>query len=378
MIYADFNETLKVTGWEEDEKGYLICGVIFARECVLPYINEYGEIVFHYRDSTIFEKEFVDSVVKCVGTYEHPLDFYGEKEGLSSENTRYNQVSHPFLEKPVKKEIDGSNCLVGKVIVTDEDTKRSIKKGELNQISPGMQVIEVPEEGEFNGQKYSIRQKAVSMNHYAHTRGGRDGNGTRLLFDDGSDVFKVVEIRGEKVRVHKDDAEKVQASVKLVTDSLTDSEEKIKTLRETKKLAEKDLEVAQTKLEATELAINELKKASLSEEEINKKAIEKAKEWSDVVEKATGVLSDKEIMVYDSALDAVGVMRDFIKKKVGERYNEKDYEKSESVKLVFDSLYSISPSSKNSVKKVFEPKKSSEIEKNEPKKRTYKLPNLAD
>lgn len=308
QIRFDKNPLPKVVRTPE---GYIKGSAIVTRTGVFKYIDNQGNVRLELRHpDDILEEDSLDSLKQIPITVEHPT--------VLVDSTNVKQLGVGLTGETVK--IDGENIKTT-VTITSIDGVEAINSGK-EELSLGYTLDLEEEEGIYNGQPYTHRQKNIRYNHLAIVERARAGANARLNFDSFEYAMIVdenIKLEREKmVKINIDNVDvEVDEAVKKAYDSLNarlDAEIK------SKSDIQKEIDSLKARLDEKE---EELKKAN---EMNNDSAIsEKAKARVELIAKAGKVvnidglydLSDRDIKLsviksrYDS-LDLTDKSDDYV------------------------------------------------------------------
>ena len=292
-------------------EGYIKGSAIVTRTGVFKYINQDGTVRLELRHpDDILEEDSLESLKQIPITVEHPT--------VLVDSSNVKQLGVGLTGETVK--VDGENIKTT-VTITSIDGVEAINSGK-EELSLGYTLDLEEEEGIYNGQPYTHRQKNIRYNHLAIVERGRAGANARLNFDSfecGMIVDENIKLERENmVKINIDNVNvEVSEAVKKAYDSLKarlDAEIK------SKSDIQKEVDSLRARLDEKE---EELKKAN---ETNNDSAIsEKAKARVELIAKAGKVvnidglydLSDREIKLsviksrYDS-LDLTDKSDDYV------------------------------------------------------------------
>lgn len=301
QIRFDKNPLPKVVRTPE---GYIKGSAIVTRTGVFKYIDNQGNVRLELRHpDDILEEDSLDSLKQIPITVEHPT--------VLVDSSNVKQLGVGLTGETVK--VDGENIKTT-VTITSIDGVEAINSGK-EELSLGYTLDLEEEEGIYNGQPYTHRQKNIRYNHLAIVERGRAGANARLNFDSfecGMIVDEnITHERENMVKINIDNVDvEVDEAVKKAYDSLN--------ARLDSAIAEAD--TLKAKLDEKE---EELKKAK----EINSDSLisAKAKDRVELIAKAGKVvnidglydLSDRDIKLsviksrYDS-LDLTDKSDDYV------------------------------------------------------------------
>lgn len=298
----DKNPLPKVSKTKE---GYIKGMAIVTRTGIFKYVDNQGNIRLELRHpDDILEAESLESLKQIPITVEHPT--------VLVDSTNAKNLSVGLTGETVK--VDGENIKTT-VTITAIDGINAVDNGK-EELSLGYTLDLEEEEGIYNGQPYTHRQKNIRYNHLAIVERGRAGANARLNFDSFEyamivDENRTHEERENMVKINIDNVDvEVNEAVKKAYDSLNARLDS----------ATAETEALKAKLDETE---EQLKKAK----EVNSDSAisEKAKARVELIAKAGKVvnidglydLSDREIKLsviksrYDS-LDLTDKSDDYV------------------------------------------------------------------
>lgn len=308
QLRFDRNPLPKVSKTKE---GYIKGMAIVTRTGIFKYIDNQGNIRLELRHpDDILNEDSLESLKQIPITVEHPT--------VLVDATNAKNLSVGLTGETVK--VDGENIKTT-ITITSLDGITAVENGK-EELSLGYTLDLEEEQGIYNGQPYTHRQKNIRYNHLAIVERGRAGANARLNFDSfecGMIVDENIKLEREKmVKINIDNVDvEVDEAVKKAYDSLNarlDSEIK------SKSDIQKEVDSLKAKLDEKE---EELKKAK----EINSDSAisKKAKARVELIAKAGKVvnidglydLSDREIKLsviksrYDS-LDLTDKSDDYV------------------------------------------------------------------
>lgn len=285
-------------------EGYIKGTAIVTRTGIFKYVDNQGNIRLELRHpEDVLEEDSLESLKQIPITVEHPT--------VLVDSSNVKQLGVGLTGETVK--IDGENIKTT-VTITAIEGVEAINSGK-EELSLGYTLDLEEEEGIYNGQPYTHRQKNIRYNHLAIVERGRAGANARLNFDSfecGMIVDEnITHERENMVKINIDNVDvEVDEAVKKAYDSLNARLDS----------ATAETEALKAKLDETE---EQLKKAK----EINSDSAisEKAKARVELIAKAGKVvnidglydLSDREIKLsviksrYDS-LDLTDKSDDYI------------------------------------------------------------------
>ena len=302
QLRFDKNPLPKVSKTKE---GYIKGMAIVTRTGIFKYVDNQGNIRLELRHpDQVLEAESLESLKQIPITVEHPT--------VLVDATNAKNLSVGLTGETVK--VDGENIKTT-VTITALDGINAADNGK-EELSLGYTLDLEEEEGVYNGQPYTHRQKNIRYNHLAIVERGRAGANARLNFDSfecGMIVDENIthEERENMVKINIDNVDvEVEEAVKKAYDNLN--------ARLDSATAEAD--TLKAKLDETE---EQLKKAK----EINSDSLisAKAKDRVELIAKASKVvnidglydLSDRDIKLsviksrYDS-LDLTDKSDDYV------------------------------------------------------------------
>lgn len=288
----------------QTSEGYIKGTAIVTRTGIFKYVDNQGNIRLELRHpDDILDEDSLESLKQIPITVEHPT--------VLVDSSNVKQLGVGLTGETVK--IDGENIKTT-VTITAIEGVEAIDSGK-EELSLGYTLDLEEEEGIYNGQPYTHRQKNIRYNHLAIVERARAGANARLNFDSfecGMIVDEnITHERENMVKINIDNVDvEVNEAVKKAYDSLNARLDS----------ATAETEALKAKLDETE---EQLKKAK----EINSDSAisEKAKARVELIAKAGKVvnidglydLSDREIKLsviksrYDS-LDLTDKSDDYV------------------------------------------------------------------
>ena len=285
-------------------EGYIKGTAIVTRTGIFKYVDNQGNIRLELRHpEDVLEEDSLESLKQIPITVDHPT--------VLVDSTNAKNLSVGLTGETVK--VDGENIKTT-VTITAIDGINAVDNGK-EELSLGYTLDLEEEQGIYNGQPYTHRQKNIRYNHLAIVERGRAGANARLNFDSfecGMIVDEnITHERENMVKINIDNVDvEVNEAVKKAYDSLNARLDS----------ATAETEALKAKLDETE---EQLKKAK----EINSDSAisEKAKARVELIAKAGKVvnidglyeLSDRDIKLsviksrYDS-LDLTDKSDDYV------------------------------------------------------------------
>ena len=239
-------------------EGYIKGTAIVTRTGIFKYVDNQGNIRLELRHpDDILEAESLESLKQIPITVDHPT--------VLVDSTNAKNLSVGLTGETVK--VDGENIETA-ITITALDGINAVDNGK-EELSLGYTLDLEEEEGIYNGQPYTHRQKNIRYNHLAIVERGRAGANARLNFDSFEYAMIVdenitheerenmVKINIDNVDVEVDEAvKKAFDSLNARLDSATAETEALKA-----KLDEKEEELKKAKEINSDSAISEKAKA---------------------------------------------------------------------------------------------------------------------
>lgn len=163
-----------------DASGFLVAPAALTRTGVFPYVytgkdgKQVTRMELRHPDD-VFKADSMATAARRPVVDGHPF-----AEGVplvTSENAKRLMVG--MVSDEVKQDGD---AIVGTVIITDAATIQKVENGK-RQLSMGYACKVIPEQGEYNGQRYDARQTEISYNHVAIENRGRMGAFASIRLD---------------------------------------------------------------------------------------------------------------------------------------------------------------------------------------------------
>lgn len=239
-------------------EGYIKGTAIVTRTGIFKYVDNQGNIRLELRHpEDVLEEDSLESLKQIPITVEHPT--------VLVDSSNVKQLGVGLTGETVK--IDGENIKTT-VTITAIEGVEAINSGK-EELSLGYTLDLEEEEGIYNGQPYTHRQKNIRYNHLAIVERGRAGANARLNFDSfecgmivDENITHERENMAYKINIDNVDVE-VNEAVKKAYDSLnaridsaTAEAEALKA-----KLDEKEEELKKAKEINSDSAISEKAKA---------------------------------------------------------------------------------------------------------------------
>lgn len=195
-------------------EGYIKGTAIVTRTGIFKYVDNQGNIRLELRHpEDVLEEDSLESLKQIPITVEHPT--------VLVDSSNVKQLGVGLTGETVK--IDGENIKTT-VTITAIEGVEAINSGK-EELSLGYTLDLEEEEGIYNGQPYTHRQKNIRYNHLAIVERGRAGANARLNFDSfecGMIVDENIKLEREnmvKINIDNVDVE-VDEAVKKAYDNL--------------------------------------------------------------------------------------------------------------------------------------------------------------
>lgn len=173
-----------------DNSGYLICAdAILARTGSMDYIGSELNIKEHANDMIKVEHRKEDLLDPAtIASFENkPLTIEHPAEDVTPENR--NELGYGYIRDVHVGKVDGYDCLLGTVVVTDQHAIDMIQNGEMTELSCGYDCdIMQDDKGYY--------QTKIRGNHVALCESGRAGI---AKIRDSKTVKKMVKIKNMRV-----------------------------------------------------------------------------------------------------------------------------------------------------------------------------------
>lgn len=239
-------------------EGYIKGTAIVTRTGIFKYVDNQGNIRLELRHpEDVLEEDSLESLKQIPITVEHPT--------VLVDSSNVKQLGVGLTGETVK--IDGENIKTT-VTITSIEGVEAINSGK-EELSLGYTLDLEEEEGVYNGQPYTHRQKNIRYNHLAIVERGRAGANARLNFDSFEYAMIVDENitheeRENMVKINIDNVDvEVDEAVKRAYDSLNARLDSATAEADTlkAKLDEKEEELKKAKEMNSDSAISEKAKA---------------------------------------------------------------------------------------------------------------------
>ena len=255
QLRFDRNPLPKVSKTKE---GYIKGMAIVTRTGIFKYVDNQGNIRLELRHpDQVLEAESLESLKQIPITLEHPT--------VLVDATNAKNLSVGLTGETVK--VDGENIKTT-VTITALDGINAVDNGK-EELSLGYTLDLEEEQGIYNGQPYTHRQKNIRYNHLAIVERGRAGANARLNFDSFEYAMIVDENitheeRENMVKINIDNVDvEVDEAVKRAYDNLNARLDSATAETDTlkAKLDEKEEELKSAKEMNSDSAISEKAKA---------------------------------------------------------------------------------------------------------------------
>lgn len=241
---------------ERTEEGYLRGDAIVTRTGVFMYRNDDGSVRRELRHpDDVYEAESLASLRMIPITDNHPGELV----------TSINAASLSRGQTGENIRVDGK-FVVAPLTITHADMIATVEDGKV-ELSLGYVVDVVEEEGEYNGEVYTHRQKNIRYNHLAVVDRARAGAAARLNMD-GAAVQEQTTQRDDegKTMLKKINLDGIEyEAAPEVINALTRADQKAADLEAKVEDANKRADTAEAKADAAEEKLEELKKDNSDE-----------------------------------------------------------------------------------------------------------------
>jgi hypothetical protein len=158
-------------------EGYLQGEAVVTRTGVFRYIEADGteRLELRHKDD-VLRKESLDTLKLIPVTLFHP------PEMVNAENARLYSVGSTGESYSIEKSGD-VDLISSRFSVNDAKAVDEVKTGRARQLSLGYMQESIPEEGVYNGQRYTHRQTNIKYNHLALVPKGRAGDVACIRMD---------------------------------------------------------------------------------------------------------------------------------------------------------------------------------------------------
>ncbi len=168
---------------QKTDEGFLIVDVVITEPGVLPYTYRNFDgtefVQNEFLDSSVYAKEFLNSCEGAPFVLEHPKNSQGALTDVTPEN--YNTVVMGVVTNPRVDTETGK--VLGTLKIWNTDVIHKIETKELEEISSGYKCRVIPEQGNYEGTPYDVRQTNMIMNHLALVEEGRAGDSVKVLYN---------------------------------------------------------------------------------------------------------------------------------------------------------------------------------------------------
>jgi hypothetical protein len=169
----DFRTDTSQTKMTTTPEGYLRGDAVVSRVGVFPYQNADGTMRYELRHpDDVLDPTSLATLKQVPVTLGHPPTL------VNADNAKRYQVGQ--TGDHVRTE--GGLIAVG-FTITDAKAVDAVKRGEAKQLSLGYSLVTLPEEGEYEGQRYTHRQTNIRYNHLALVDRARAGNVATINLD---------------------------------------------------------------------------------------------------------------------------------------------------------------------------------------------------
>lgn len=191
-------DVAELPAMETTPEGYLRGEVPVTRTGVFTYMNADGTIRKELRHpDDILRTDSLDTIKGRPGTLDHPpATADNPRRMVNAKNVKQLQIGFSSDNYRVD-----SGFVVQTITVTDAAAIAAIKAGKRG-ISMGYTLDCVEENGTYNGESYTHRQKQVAYNHWAAVGTPRAGSGARMRLD-ASEAVQVQPTEIQEYRMDK-------------------------------------------------------------------------------------------------------------------------------------------------------------------------------
>lgn len=287
------------------EEGYLKGEAVVTRTGVFKYINKDGTERYELRHpDDVFDQKSLDTLKLIPITNNHPTSCVNSDTASNVMVGMTGETVQVFEDK-----------ILSTLTVTDKKTIDVVRSGR-QELSLGYKLNRVPEEGVYDGQKYTHRQTDIRYNHLALVDTARAGRSARINFDSVDDTEMwvadvLMESEKPTKQINSDKTEKAiitsenemensKELIRKLEDENAQLKAEIQSLKQSNNDSAAELEIKELKAELKELKdinldsiVSDMFKSRL---EIYKKAVKVVNLDSD---KFTNMdsMSDRDVMV---------------------------------------------------------------------------------
>jgi hypothetical protein len=166
-------DTVKIPKVRKTDDGFLEGEVIAGRAGVFAYESASSSIIYELRHpDDVFHEDSLKTLKMLPVTDDHPNEFVNAhnasklQKGFTGESCRIHE-----------------DKIITSIKITDADLIKQIENGQKSELSYGYECVVTKEDGIYNGQKYTHRQKLIRYNHLAAVPLGRAGREARFRLD---------------------------------------------------------------------------------------------------------------------------------------------------------------------------------------------------
>ena len=266
------------------DEGYIRADAVVTRTGVFQYMNADGTIRRELRHpDDVFEKASLDSMRLIPVTNGHP-----QVRLVNSDNAKELIVGS--VGESVY--VDGQ-FVMASMVITHADATRDVDMGR-KELSLGYTVDVVKEDGIYNGEPYTHRQKNIRYNHLAIVDRARAGSAARINLDSGDAQqttkedkmnvdLKTVTLDGLDYKASPEVAKALEKAIKRADEAQAEA-----------KTAKDEAEKLQAKIDAMKEKEKEDEEAEKGEKEKMDGMIKAAVKARLALEKVASVALDKE------------------------------------------------------------------------------------
>jgi len=215
----------------ESGDGFLRARVVIARPGVFPYLTKSGDICYEAKLPEDLFSEITINSAKGVPVLDgHPAP---DDNGGMVDTTNWEKHVKGALGDTITIE---NQMLEATETIFDAGLISELKSGKKLEVSIGFKTAIDETPGEFEGEKYDVRQTNIIINHIAHVEDGRAGEDVRAYLDSADGLYAVqIEKKKNKIKTRRDSKMSLEELLKkfleflgVKSDSGTDDDDKKK------------------------------------------------------------------------------------------------------------------------------------------------------
>jgi uncharacterized protein len=206
-----FDRSPMETRFDTTPEGFLQGTAIVTRTGVFPYMNADGSMRYELRHpDDVFQEKSMETLKRKPIANDHP------KEGIIT-----SKLAKKYVVGSTGSTVnqDGRHLSVD-IVVTDDKAIRAVEGGK-KELSLGYKCDTIPEIGEYEGVKYTHRQRNIVVNHCALVQKARAGSVAKIRLDGAETPIDIEDtkenlVENENLKTINLDSVDYQAEAKVI------------------------------------------------------------------------------------------------------------------------------------------------------------------